>query len=110
MPLAPDLRRTWLFGPGADPAAHAAMAACGADVLIMDLEDSTPPPLRPAARAGAPVDYTDSIKKRGRITTDALLAGGNRWFHTAGASGEVPSAVAKKTISYSFIDPRIRYS
>ena len=25
---------------------------CGADVLIMDLEDLTPPPLRPAARAG----------------------------------------------------------
>ena len=56
------------------------------------------------ARAGTPVDYTDNIKKRGRITTDALLAGGNRWFHTAGASGEIPSAVAKKSISYSFIE------
>lgn len=55
--------------------------------------------------AGAlPVDYTDSIKKRGRISTDALLAGGNRWFHTAGASGEVPSAVAKKALTYSFIE------
>lgn len=54
MTLAPDLRRTWLFGPGADARAHAQMAACGADVLIMDLEDFTPPPLRPAARAGAP--------------------------------------------------------
>ena len=52
MHLAPDLRRTWLFGPGADPAAHAAMAACGADVLIMDLEDFTQPARRPAARAG----------------------------------------------------------
>jgi serralysin len=55
-------------------------------------------------RSGAPVDYTDTIKKRGRITTDALLAGGNRWFHTLGASGEIPSAVAKKTISFSFIE------
>ena len=55
MHLAPDLRRTWLFGPGADPAAHAAMAACGADVLIMDLEDFTPPARRPAARASLAV-------------------------------------------------------
>lgn len=48
--LAPDLRRTWLFGPGADAAAHEAMAASGADGLIVDLEDFTPPPLRPQAR------------------------------------------------------------
>ena len=52
MYLAPDLRRTWLFGPGADSTAHAAMGACGADVLIMDLEDFTQPARRPAARAG----------------------------------------------------------
>lgn len=56
-----------------------------------------------AARAG-PVDYTDLIKKHGRISTDALLAGGNRWFHAEGASGAVPSAVAKKAISFSFFD------
>lgn len=49
----PDLRRTWLFGPGANAAAHATMAQCGADVLILDLEDFTPAPLRPAARASA---------------------------------------------------------
>jgi len=48
--LAPDLRRTWLFGPGADAAAHEAMAISGADGLIVDLEDFTPPPLRPQAR------------------------------------------------------------
>lgn len=63
------------------------------------------------ARAGSgsasgplPVSYTDTIKKRGRISTDALLAGGNRWFHTPGASGEVPSAVAKKALTFSFIE------
>jgi citrate lyase subunit beta/citryl-CoA lyase len=51
MPAAPvDLRRTWLFGPGADDAAHAAMEASGADVLIVDLEDFTPPERRAAAR------------------------------------------------------------
>jgi len=37
--------------PGADPAAHAAAARCGADVLILELEDFTPPELRPRARA-----------------------------------------------------------
>ena len=45
-----DLVRTWLFGPGADAAAHAAMLASGADALIVDLEDFTPPPRRAEAR------------------------------------------------------------
>jgi citrate lyase subunit beta / citryl-CoA lyase len=48
----PDLRRTWLFGPGADTAAHSAMMGSGADVLIVDFEDSTPPPRREQAREG----------------------------------------------------------
>jgi len=48
----PDLRRTWLFGPGGDSAAHAAMLASGADALIVDLEDFTVPARRPAAREG----------------------------------------------------------
>ena len=46
----PALRRTWLFGAGADRAAHQAMADSAADVLIQDLEDFTPPPRRPDAR------------------------------------------------------------
>lgn len=46
----PDLRRTVLFGPGADAQAHAAMLASGADALIVDLEDFTPPPRRAEAR------------------------------------------------------------
>jgi len=49
--LDPDLRRTWLFGPGAGTAAHDAMLASGADALIVDLEDFTPPPRRVEARA-----------------------------------------------------------
>jgi citrate lyase subunit beta / citryl-CoA lyase len=53
MSIDADLCRTWLFGPGADARSHAALAASGADVLIMDLEDFTPPPLRPGARAAA---------------------------------------------------------
>ena len=58
-------RRSWLFVPGADEAAHAAAARSGADVMVLELEDFTPPELRaegarvvaqgvrPVARAGA---------------------------------------------------------
>lgn len=45
------MRRTWLFVPGANAAAHAAAARSGADVLIQELEDFTPPGLRSQARA-----------------------------------------------------------
>jgi citrate lyase subunit beta/citryl-CoA lyase len=48
MPVSP---RTWLFVPGADEAAHRAAARSGADVVILELEDFTPPELRPKARA-----------------------------------------------------------
>jgi citrate lyase subunit beta/citryl-CoA lyase len=44
-------RRTWLFVPGADASAHEAAARSRADVLIQELEDFTPPALRPRARA-----------------------------------------------------------
>ena len=43
-------RRSWLFVPGADEVAHAAAARSGADVVILELEDFTPPELRPRAR------------------------------------------------------------
>lgn len=44
-------RRTWLFVPGADEAAHRAAGRSGADVVILELEDFTPPELRPRAHA-----------------------------------------------------------
>ena len=47
----PHLRRSWLFVPGADIAAHTAAVASGADVLIQELEDFTLPRLRPKARS-----------------------------------------------------------
>jgi citrate lyase subunit beta/citryl-CoA lyase len=47
----PVSRRSWLFVPGADEAAHRAAARSGADVVILELEDFTPPELRPKARA-----------------------------------------------------------
>jgi len=52
MRLDPDLRRTWLFGPGADARVHEAMAQSGADGLIVDLEDFTPESRRDEARRG----------------------------------------------------------
>jgi citrate lyase subunit beta/citryl-CoA lyase len=44
------LRRSWLFLPGAERAALSAATASGADVLIQELEDFVPPPLRDTAR------------------------------------------------------------
>lgn len=44
------LRRSWLFCAGADAAAQAAALDARPDVLVPDLEDFTPPPLRPRAR------------------------------------------------------------
>ena len=60
--LAPALRRTWLFGAGADRVVHEAMAQSGADVLIQDLEDFTPPVRRHEARALAPALYQRCAK------------------------------------------------
>src|SRR3989338_3680749 len=54
---SPAPRRTWLWGAGADAAMHDAMARSGADVLIHDLEDFTPPQHRAEARALAPALY-----------------------------------------------------
>ena len=44
------LRRTWLFSAGADAAAQGAALDARPDVLVPDLEDLTPPALRPRAR------------------------------------------------------------
>jgi citrate lyase subunit beta/citryl-CoA lyase len=44
------LCRSWLFLEGANEVVLRGAAESGADVLIQELEDFTPPPLRPAAR------------------------------------------------------------
>src|SRR5438034_9926163 len=49
----PALRRCWLFVPGADRRALVAASTSGADVLIQELEDFTPPEQRPDARTMA---------------------------------------------------------
>jgi len=81
-------RRTWLFVPGADRKAHEAAAASGADVLIQELEDFTPPALRPKARALAARLYdrwrragalaavrVNPLETCGRADLAAVLAG-----------------------------------
>ena len=49
--------RSWLFVEGGNENALQRAAASGADVLIQELEDFTPPALRPMARALAPELY-----------------------------------------------------
>ena len=71
--LDPDLRRTWLFGPGADKSAHATMLASGADALIVDLEDFTPPDRRDEARNALP-GYVQACRTTGRLTAVRINA------------------------------------
>jgi citrate lyase subunit beta/citryl-CoA lyase len=81
-------RRTWLFVPGADPKAHEAAARSGADVIVLELEDFTPPELLPKARelsngvfdrwrkAGAVAAVRiNPLETFGRVDLLAVLAG-----------------------------------
>lgn len=60
------LCRTWLFVDGADEDALDRAATLGADVLMQELEDFTPPELRPKARALAP-DLYDRWRAAGNL-------------------------------------------
>jgi len=60
------MRRSWLFVPGADEAAHTAAARSGADVIVLELEDFTPPELRPKARALS-TEVFDRWRKAGAL-------------------------------------------
>jgi citrate lyase subunit beta/citryl-CoA lyase len=74
MPIVdPDLRRTWLFGPGADAHAHDAMRKSGADALIVDLEDFTPPARRDEARRGL-ISLLKQWRDASRITAVRINA------------------------------------
>ena len=65
-PRPAALCRSWLFLPGADAAALAAAPASDADVLVQELEDFTPPALRPKAHALALALY-DAWRKAGAV-------------------------------------------
>jgi len=54
-------------------------------------------------RGTTSVDYTDRIKRSGKVSVDALLAGGGRWWHADGSDGRTPSSGARHALTYSFI-------
>src|SRR5262245_65861735 len=56
-PRPAQLCRSWLFLEDANEVVLQRAAGSGADVLIQELEDFTPPTLRPQARALAPELY-----------------------------------------------------
>src|SRR6266852_4451341 len=62
----PQLCRSWLFLEGANEDVLRRAAASDADVLIQELEDFTPPALRPLARALAP-DLYQSWREAGAV-------------------------------------------
>ncbi|MDD9915373.1 MAG: CoA ester lyase [Rhodospirillaceae bacterium] len=65
--IDPKALRSWLFIDGADEAALAAGPASEADVLIQELEDFTPPEMRPRAREISP-DVLAAWKAAGAVT------------------------------------------
>lgn len=84
----PTLRRCWLFLPGAERAQLLAAPKTGADVLIQELEDFTPPERRGEARAMAPEIYAawraagvlaavriNPLETEGRIDLTAVMRG-----------------------------------
>jgi citrate lyase subunit beta / citryl-CoA lyase len=94
LPRPPELRRTWLFDPGANRAAHEAMLASGADLLIFDLEDFTPPPRRPEAR-GLLATLVASCRERrivSAVRINALEGEGRADLEAALAAG--PDVIA----------------
>lgn len=60
------LRRSWLFVPGADPAAHTAALNSNVDVIVADLEEMTAPSARPHARELI-VSLLDAINRCGAL-------------------------------------------
>src|SRR5690606_30456920 len=79
VPRSPELRRSYLFLPGADHAALSAGPASGADVLIQELEDFTPPQRLPEAREIAP-DILAGWRKAGVVAAvrgNPLAKGGD---------------------------------
>lgn len=62
----PALRRSWIFLCAADAPTLERAYACPADALIADLEDGTPPHLRPQARATLPT-YVEACRRTGKV-------------------------------------------
>ena len=92
--LDPDLRRTWLFGPGADAVAHDAILASELDALVVDLEDFTPQQRRPEAR-GLLARHFQACRDRGLLAAVRINAlEGEGSADLAAAMETVPDAIA----------------
>ena len=100
----PHLRRTWLFVGGADQQAQAAALASGADVIIPDLEDFTPPELRAKARDLIP-QLMDECRDRGIVSAVRInpLADGGQDDLAAVMRGRPDCVLLPKTSSTSQI-------
>ena len=81
-------RRSWFFVEGANDAALEAAPRSGADVLIQELEDFTPPSERPRARAASPAVMArwraagavaavrvNPLEGDGRVDLEVVMAG-----------------------------------
>ena len=83
----PDLRRTWLFVAGADAGAQTAALDAQPDVIVPDLEDFTPPPLRPRAREMI-LAFLEKVRKRGiGLPWTGMRKPGHQPFHLADGRG-----------------------
>jgi citrate lyase subunit beta/citryl-CoA lyase len=96
----PHLRRTWLFVGGADEEAQAAALSSGADVIILDLEDFTPPELRSRARDLIP-KLMDECRRRGTVAAVRInpLGGDGQHDLAAAMRGRPDCVLLPKTAS-----------
>ena len=86
----PDLRRTWLFGPGASASAHQAMLDSSADALIVDLEDFTP-----AAQRGEARHLLKGMAEKCRLRDSLFAVRVNQLDHVDGAA-DLAAAMASQ--------------
>lgn len=94
-----DLCRSWLFVGGVDAAELDAAATSGADAVILEFEDFTPPAARPAARAAAAARLR-AWRDAGRLAAVRInpLAGDGRDDLAAAMAG-APAVVMLPKIS-----------
>jgi citrate lyase subunit beta/citryl-CoA lyase len=98
--VAADLVRSWLFVAGADAVAQRAALTSGADAIIPDLEDFTPPALRPRAR-GMAADLFQRCRAAGIVAAVRInpLEGEGRIDLTAVMAGRPDLVLLPKTVS-----------
>lgn len=74
-----DVARSFLFVPGSRPDRFDKAAACGADVVVLDLEDAVPADDKHAARAGVVAWLTGERRPRGVLAAVRVNAADTPW-------------------------------